>query len=83
MRLLHAISSLMSSMYGETMIKPVAAYTVIQCNQAGLCTYILPSYNYVGFALEVKGRCYINGIKSVMGHVEYIHGVVGDESNNE
>ena len=31
------------------------------------------NYNYIGSALEVKGRYYIKRVKSVMSHFNYVH----------
>ena len=62
------IKLLMSSMYGETIIKPIETYTVIKDSQHDFGKYVSLVYNYIDSVLEVNGRYYIKKVKSVMSH---------------
>ena len=63
----------MNIMYGKTISKPIETDTVITDSQHDFEKYVSLSYNYIDSVLEVNGRYYINKVKSVMSHYNYVH----------
>ena len=68
-----AIKSLMNSMYGKTIIKPVETDTIVKYNRDDFEKYISYNYNYIGSVIEVNGEFYIKKVKSILSHYNYVH----------
>ena len=52
------ITLLMSSMYGETIIKPVETYTFVKDSRNDFGKYISYSYSHIDSVIEVNGKSY-------------------------
>ena len=66
------IKLLMNSMCGKT-IKPVETDTTIKKYIGDFEQYSSLNYNYIDSVLEVNGRYYIQKVKPVMSHFNYVH----------
>ena len=63
------IKSLMNSMYGKTIIKPIETDTVVIDNQNGFEKYMSYNHNYIESVLKVDDRYYIKKVKSLFYHI--------------
>ena len=66
----------MNSMCGTTIIKPIETDTMIKYSQHGFEQYVSLNYNYLDSVLGITGRYYIQNVKSVMSHHNYVHAEV-------
>ena len=61
----------MNSMYGKTILKPIATETIIRDGREDFEKYVSYNYNYIDSVVEVNDRYYIKRVKSVMEHFNY------------
>ena len=54
------IKSLMNSMYGKTIIKPVETDTIVKGNRNDFEKHISYKYNYIASVIEASGKFYIS-----------------------
>ena len=71
------IKLLMNSMSGKTIIKPVGTDTIVKDKRDDFEKYISYNYNYIGSLIEVNGKFYIQNVKPILSHFNYVHCGVG------
>ena len=64
------IKLLMNSMYGEIIIKPVEADTIVKGNRDDFEKHISYNYNYIDSVIEVNGKFFIK--KVILSHFNYV-----------
>ena len=67
------IEVLMNSMYGKHIIKPVETDIIVKDNKDDFEKCISLNYKHTATVLEIKGRYYIERVKSILSYVNYIH----------
>ena len=67
------IKLLVNSMYGKSIIKPVETDTTVKDNRDDFEKYISYNYNYIDSVIKVNGKSYVEKVKPILSHFNYVH----------